>query len=68
MRAMRTKQQLVDDLAGMNVQAVARESGVCAKTLYRIRTSAEYTPSMSTAEKVSAAIDRLRKRRTKAVA
>lgn len=54
---MRTQAQLHKDLAGVNVQDIARLAGVSAKTLYRIRQSAEYTTSVKTAEAISRALD-----------
>lgn len=60
---MRTLQQLHADLAAVNVQEVARRSGVNPKTIYRIRQSPEYTPGVRNAELISAALDELRKAR-----
>jgi len=41
----------------VNVQEIARRSGVSAKTIYRIRQSPEYAPSLPLAERINAAID-----------
>jgi hypothetical protein len=56
---MRTLEQLHTDLADVNVQEVARRSGVNPKTIYRIRQSPEYTPGVRKAERISAALDAL---------
>lgn len=56
---MRTLEQLHSALATVNVQEVARRSGVNPKTIYRIRQSPEYTPGVRKAERISAALDAL---------
>ena len=60
-QAMRTKQQLAEGLAEVNVQALSRLSGVNAKTIYRIRGNAEYNPGTHTAELLSNALDTMLK-------
>jgi DNA-binding phage protein len=44
--------------SGVNVRAVAKEAGLSEKTLYRIR-DGENSPTLDTAEKVIAALDKL---------
>lgn len=67
---MHTKQTLSDLLMTVPVEAVARESGLSTKTIYRLRNQ-ENAPRLDTVEHVVAAVRRIvsqRKTRTKAAA
>jgi len=58
---MRTLQQLRTALKRQNVQLLARVSKVNPKTIYRIRSSADYMPGIDKVERLSSAIDQLAK-------
>ena len=57
---MRTLSTLRRDLKRANVEDVAKLAGVSTKTIYRIRTSANYAPGLDVAERISAALDRVK--------
>ena len=59
MGTMRTLQQLREALLDQNVQLLSAVSGVNAKTIYRIRQSADYMPGADKVERISRAIDQL---------
>lgn len=61
---MLTKAQLADMLAGVNVEDVARESGVSVKTVYRLRHQ-RHSPTLDTVEKLLDAIAKLNRQRAK---
>ena len=54
---MRNKTQLSQALSELTAREVSEVSGVCTKTIYRIRQNPEYSPGMAVAEKLSAAVD-----------
>lgn len=64
---MRNLQELREDLLKANVEAVAAQSGVATKTIYRIRWSPEYRPSIQTVEQINSALDRLKGKAAKTV-
>lgn len=57
---MRTLNILRRDLKRANVEDVAKLAGVSTKTIYRIRTSTSYAPGLDVAERISAALDRIK--------
>lgn len=56
---MLTRDQLAALLLTVNVEDLARESGVSAKTIYRLR-HRENAPTLDTVELLVAAVDRLK--------
>ena len=57
---MLTRIELAEVLRDMNVEDVAREAGVSIKTIYRIRTDEDYSPTMLTAERIVSAIRKVK--------
>ena len=57
---MRTLTALRRDLKRANVEDVAKLAGVSTKTLYRIRQRTDYAPGLDVAERISAALDRVK--------
>lgn len=58
MQTLLTSADLAALLAKTNVEAVARESGLSVKTIYRLRQQ-KNSPTLETAEKIVAAIRRI---------
>ncbi len=50
-------------LADVNVEAVAAESGLSTKTIYRLRKGSKHTPTIKTAQALMTAIKRVKKQR-----
>lgn len=63
---MLTQKQLAEMLLTVNVQDVAKLAGVSEKTIYRLR-HMQHSPSLSTAEKIIAAVEALRPKRRRKV-
>lgn len=59
MRAMLTREKLAALLLTVNVEDLSRESGVSAKTIYRLR-HCENAPTLDTVESLVAAVERLK--------
>lgn len=58
---MRTLNTLRRDLKRANVEDVAKLAGVSTKTIYRIRQGHNgYAPALDVAERISAALDRVK--------
>jgi hypothetical protein len=56
---MRTLLEIHEALQTINVQEVARRSGVIPKTLYRMRQRPDYPVNAKSAELINAALDAL---------
>lgn len=61
---MLTRSKLADLLQKVNVREVADEAGVSTKTIYRLRHQAN-APSVDMAEKLSNAVERIKRRAKK---
>ena len=55
---MKTRDELATWLASMNVEALARESGISAKTIYRLRHK-KHAPTLDTVQALQEAAMRL---------
>ena len=56
---MMTRDQLAELLRTVNVEALARESGISTKTIYRLRAK-ENAPTLDTVASIVVAVERLK--------